>query len=102
MTVLARRGNCVQGIWCGCWWGCTRGIDGCGGVKEEEAGFVQDKNGSTSKPILGFVDEIGTAYGYDMIATGFGSYLALPILREKYPTNFEEGDAQALLKDCMH
>uniref|UniRef100_A0A7S4T5H5 Proteasome subunit beta n=1 Tax=Ditylum brightwellii TaxID=49249 RepID=A0A7S4T5H5_9STRA len=65
------------------------------------AGFAQDKDGSTGEPFLGLVDKIGTAYGDDMIATGFGSYLALPILREKYRADLEEGEARALLEDCM-
>ena len=32
---------------------------------------------------LGFVDKIGTTFCDDFIATGFGSYLSLPILRNK-------------------
>jgi len=65
------------------------------------AGFAQDKDGSTGEPFLGLVDKIGTAYGDDVLATGFGSYLALPILREKYRGDLEEGEARALLEDCM-
>merc|ERR1711874_638120 len=52
------------------------------------AGF-QDVSG-TKMPFLGMVDKIGTAFEDDMIATGFGSYLALPILREKWRADLEE------------
>lgn len=50
---------------------------------------------------LGFVDKIGTTYEDNYIATGFGSYLAMPILREKYREDMTEGEARALLEDCM-
>merc|ERR1712232_1207934 len=35
------------------------------------------------------------------IATGFGAYLAMPYLRSEYRENMEEGEARALLEDCM-
>jgi len=60
------------------------------------AGFSSDQ-----EPFLGFVDKIGTTYEDNLIATGFGSYLALPIMREKYNPDMEEGEARALLEDCM-
>lgn len=53
------------------------------------------------KPFLGLVDKIGTAYTDNILATGFGSYLATPILREKWRPDLEEGEARALLEDCM-
>jgi len=52
-------------------------------------------------PFLGYVDKIGTTYEDTFIATGFGSYLALPLMREKYRPDLEEGEARALLEDCM-
>eukprot|EP00558_Chaetoceros_sp_UNC1202_P008641 CAMPEP_0197246566 /NCGR_PEP_ID=MMETSP1429-20130617/15684_1 /TAXON_ID=49237 /ORGANISM="Chaetoceros sp., Strain UNC1202" /LENGTH=258 /DNA_ID=CAMNT_0042707255 /DNA_START=91 /DNA_END=867 /DNA_ORIENTATION=+ len=52
-------------------------------------------------PFLGYVDKIGTTYEESFIGTGFGSYLAIPILREKYRPDLEEGEARALLEDCM-
>lgn len=54
-----------------------------------------------SKPFLGWVDKIGTTFSDNMVATGFGSYLAIPLLREKYRPNLDEGEARALLEDCM-
>jgi len=56
---------------------------------------------SSNDPFLGFVDKIGTTYEDTYIATGFGSYLALPIMREKYRPDLDEGEARALLEDCM-
>jgi len=53
------------------------------------------------KPFLGSVDKIGTTVCDDFLATGFGSYLAIPLLREKYRTDLSEGEARALLEDCM-
>ena len=59
------------------------------------AGF---KNGAS---FLGHVDLIGTAYEENFIATGFGAYLAIPLIREKWSADMEEGEARALLEDCM-
>merc|ERR1712071_668914 len=52
------------------------------------------------EPFLGLVDKIGTAYTDNILATGFGSYLATPILREKWRPDLEEGEARAMLEDC--
>merc|ERR1712038_882845 len=57
--------------------------------------------GFGDEPFLGLVDKIGTTYEDNYIATGFGSYLALPILREKWTVYLSEGEARALLEDCM-
>ena len=66
------------------------------------AGFKQNTDGSTSDtPFLGVVDKIGTAYEDDILATGFGGYIALPLMREKYRADMEEGEARALLEDCL-
>jgi len=68
------------------------------------AGFTTKKNKEgveEAAPFLGYVDKIGTTYEDTHIATGFGAYLALPIMREKYREDLEEGEARALLEDCM-
>ena len=66
------------------------------------AGFKQNTDGSTSdEPFLGVVDKIGTAYEDDILATGFGGYIALPLMREKFRPDMEEGEARALLEDCL-
>mmetsp|Transcript_2967 Transcript_2967/g.4256 ORF Transcript_2967/g.4256 Transcript_2967/m.4256 type:complete len:261 (-) Transcript_2967:83-865(-) len=61
------------------------------------AGYDKDEE----KAFLGTVDKIGTAFEDDVLATGFGSYLCLPILREKWRADLEEGEARALLEDCL-
>jgi 20S proteasome subunit beta 7 len=53
------------------------------------------------KTFLGWVDKIGTTFEENIVATGFGSYLAIPLLREKYKPDLDEGEARALLEDCM-
>jgi 20S proteasome subunit beta 7 len=66
------------------------------------AGFRREPDGTTTDmPFLGVVDKIGTAYEDDVLATGFGAYIALPLMREKYRPDMEEGEARALLEDCL-
>jgi 20S proteasome subunit beta 7 len=50
---------------------------------------------------LGYVDLIGTAYEEDFMATGFGAHMAIPLIREKWSPDMEEGEARALLEDCL-
>jgi 20S proteasome subunit beta 7 len=52
-------------------------------------------------PFLGFVDMIGTCYEENFIATGFGAYLAMPLIRERWSADMEEGEARGLLEDCL-
>lgn len=59
------------------------------------AGFNKEK------PFLGYVDLIGTAYEENFIATGFGAYLAIPLIRERWSADMDEGEARALLEDCL-
>lgn len=56
---------------------------------------------STGQPFLGSVDKIGTTVRDSVLATGFGSYLALPLLREKWRPGMTEGEARAILEDCL-
>lgn len=56
---------------------------------------------SNQKPFLGYVDLIGTAYEEDFIATGYGAYLAIPLIRERWTADMSEGEARALLEDCL-
>jgi len=59
------------------------------------AGFKNDA------PFLGYVDLIGTAYEENYISTGFGAYLAIPLIREKWHPDIDEGEARGLLEDCL-
>lgn len=52
-------------------------------------------------PFLGYVDLIGTAYEENFIATGFGAYLAIPLIREKWNPEMSEGEARDLLEECL-
>uniref|UniRef100_A0A6U5BXA0 Proteasome subunit beta n=1 Tax=Hemiselmis andersenii TaxID=464988 RepID=A0A6U5BXA0_HEMAN len=49
---------------------------------------------------LGFVDLIGTMYKDDVVATGFASYIATPLLR-KAGTNLSKEAAKKALEDCL-
>lgn len=58
-----------------------------------------------TEPFIGTVDKLGTAYVDDCIATGFGAYLATPILREaihsKKGEKFTQEEALKLIDHCM-
>ena len=60
-------------------------------------GFADD--GVT--PYLGYVDNIGTSYEDNFVTTGFGSHLALPILRKHWKEGMTRDEARALLTDCL-
>ncbi|XP_014672304.1 PREDICTED: proteasome subunit beta type-4-like [Priapulus caudatus] len=56
-----------------------------------------------SKPFLGYIDKLGTAYEANAIASGFGQYIALPILRElveQKPLLTQQEAREAIVK-CM-
>jgi 20S proteasome subunit beta 7 len=55
------------------------------------------------KTFLGQVDLHGTSFEDDTLATGYGAYLARPILREAYSKNSQmsENEARKVLEDCM-
>lgn len=52
-------------------------------------------------PFLGYVDLIGTSYEENFIATGFGGYLAIPLIREKWRPDLSEDEAKTLLEECL-
>ncbi|CAH6722642.1 proteasome subunit beta type-7 [[Candida] jaroonii] len=64
-------------------------------------GFDNDKT-----PFLKYIDLLGVTYGSSTLATGFGSYLAIPLLRKLIPddkdySNIEEEDAKKVIQECM-
>lgn len=67
-------------------------------------GLQPNESTGNLEPFLGFVDKLGTAYKSNVIATGFGQYLATPLFRElteqrdQLPT---EEEARALVTKCM-
>jgi 20S proteasome subunit beta 7 len=52
------------------------------------------------KPFLGALDMIGTMYEDEVIATGFGNYVCLPLLR-KAGTDLSKEDAKKVLEDSL-
>merc|ERR1719436_475102 len=50
---------------------------------------------------LTFVDHQGTAFDEDYIATGFGTYLAMPILRNEFRPDLTFEEAKALVIKCL-
>lgn len=62
---------------------------------------VCGKDGSSGEFFLGVVDRLGTTVEDNIMATGFGSYMGIPLLREKWRPDMDEGEARALLEDCM-
>jgi 20S proteasome subunit beta 7 len=50
---------------------------------------------------VGVVDLIGTTYSGDFITTGYGTHLALPLIRDRWTPDMTEGEARVLLEDCM-
>ena len=45
---------------------------------------------------MGTVDKLGTAYSDPVIATGYGAYMATPILRKAYEENKDMTKDQAI------
>lgn len=66
----------------------SRGVVWCAGHKD-------------GKSFLGYVDLIGTCFTDNYIATGYGLHLALPLIRDRWRADMTEGEARALLEDCM-
>jgi 20S proteasome subunit beta 7 len=50
---------------------------------------------------LGTSDLYGTMYTEDIIATGLGAHMALPLLRKGWRADMSEAEARKLLEDCM-
>lgn len=66
------------------------------------AGIQQDE------PFLGEVDKLGTAFVDEQIASGYGAYLALPLMRkaiddkrQNFNSKLTKDEAVDLLKKCM-
>ncbi|EGV65630.1 proteasome endopeptidase complex, beta subunit [Yamadazyma tenuis ATCC 10573] len=65
------------------------------------AGFNDDRS-----PFLKYIDMLGVTYGASTLATGFGSYLAVPLLRKVIPedkdyVNVSEEEAKKVIMDSM-
>lgn len=65
------------------------------------AGYREGSEENGGGAFLGYIDPIGTAFSEDYTATGFGAYLALPIIRDRYRPGMSEEEAKAVLEDCL-
>lgn len=50
---------------------------------------------------MGYVDSVGTAFEDDTLASGYGAYIARPLLRKAYKEDMSEAEARQVLEDCM-
>lgn len=55
------------------------------------------------KPFLGYVNSIGAAFEAPTLATGYGAYIAQPLLRNAYEKNnaMSKEEARQLLEKCL-
>lgn len=56
---------------------------------------------ANGQPFLGYTDLVGTGFVDDVIATGMGAYIALPLLRSAYRPDLNYADARAVLENAM-
>lgn len=54
-----------------------------------------------NKPFIGYVDLYGTNHVDDIVVTGFGMHMALPLLRKTWRPEMNEADARQALEDAM-
>jgi len=53
------------------------------------------------EPFLGFVDLYGSSFLDNTIATGYGAYIAQPLLRKGWKADLDARQAKQLLEDCL-
>jgi 20S proteasome subunit beta 7 len=53
------------------------------------------------QPFLGYVDKLGTSYKDPIIATGYGSMLATPLIRNEWKPDMTEAEAVDLVKRSL-
>jgi len=65
-------------------------------------GFQDTKVGEDrSEPYLAYIDNVGTTFEDNFIATGFGGHLSIPMLRKSWHEDMSANDASQLLSDCL-
>jgi len=52
-------------------------------------------------PLLAFVDHQGTYFEDDYVATGFGAYFGMPLLRDRWSPNMNKAQATELIVDIL-
>lgn len=50
---------------------------------------------------LGYLDQFGTQFEEDFFATGFGTHMALPLIRDVWRPDLTEEETRKLMEDCM-
>merc|ERR1712151_806783 len=63
--------------------------------------FVVVGKKESEAPFLAFCDHQGTYFEEDFIATGFGCYLAMPLLRNEWKPDLSAEEAKALVVKCL-
>jgi len=53
------------------------------------------------KSFLGFSDMRGSSYTDNTIATGYGAYIAIPLMRNHFKPDMTKEEAQKLLEECL-
>lgn len=53
------------------------------------------------KPLLAHVDLYGTCYESEVLATGYGAYLGLPLLRNAYHENITIAEARPVILEVL-
>jgi len=53
------------------------------------------------KSFLGMTDLYGSTYQEDILATGFGNFMAVPLMRKAWKPDLSAAEAKKLLEDCM-
>lgn len=55
------------------------------------------------EPFLGYIDKIGVAYNDPTIASGYGAYIAAPLLRDAFEANpkMSLAEAEKKIDECM-
>jgi 20S proteasome subunit beta 7 len=61
---------------------------------------IAGKKGS-GESLLAFCDHQGTYFEENYVATGFGAYLAMPLLRNNWSPNTTKAQAQELITQCL-
>jgi len=75
-------------------------IAGISTIKEHPVN-TSSSSQSSLKLFLGQVDLNGTHFEDNTIATGYGAYIARPLLRKAYRPNLTEEEAREILERCM-
>jgi len=63
--------------------------------------FIMVGKKGDEAPLLAFVDHQGTYFEDDYCATGFGAYLAMPLLRNEWSPNMNKAQATELIVKCL-